>query len=94
MEQKIEIPLQWFVFQLHANVLLLRHFLQYRPIDGCKTTGPNSTLGSLTNSQMVYEKLSVAVFEELESEMPDVDYAELSTDQKYLHDLGNAVRSG
>ena len=52
------------------------------------------TLGSLTNSQRVYEKLRVAVFEELESEMPDVDYAELSTDQKYLHDIGNAVRSG
>ena len=43
MEQKIEIPLQWFVFQLHANVLLLRHFLQY--IDGSNTTGPNSYSG-------------------------------------------------
>ena len=92
MEQKIEIPLQWFVFQLHSNVLLLRHFCGI--LMEVKQLDLTVTLGSLTNSQRVYEKLRVAVFEELESEMPDVDYAELSTDQKYLHDLGNAVRSG
>ena len=37
IEQKLKRPLQWFTCQLHANELLLRHFLQH--IDGSKTTG-------------------------------------------------------
>ena len=93
MEQKLERPLQWCICQLHAE-LSLRHFLQH--IDGSKTTGPNTYSGIIGKLLEVCEKLRVVMFEVTESETPDVDCAELSiqSDQKYLHDTCNAVRSG
>ena len=40
------------------------------------------------------EQLSIVEFEAIESEMPNVDCVDLSTDQEYLHDICNALRSG
>ena len=92
IEQKLKKPLQWFICQLHANELLLRHFLKH--VDDSKTTGPN-TYSGITGKQLeICEHLSIVVFERIESDLPNVDSGDLSTDQNYLLDIFNAVRSG
>lgn len=85
MEQKLKRPLQWFICQLHANELLLRHFLHH--IDRSKTTGPNTYSGTIGKKLETCEQLSIVAFEAIESEMPTVDCVDLSTDQKYLYDI-------
>jgi len=92
LEQKLKRPLQWFVCQLHANELLLRHILQH--IDGGKTTGPNTYAGPIGQQLLNCEQLKVGNFDVIESEMPDINCDDLSTDQKYLLDICNAVRGG
>ena len=61
---------------------------------GVKQLGPNTYSGTIGKQLETCEQLSVVVFEAIESDMPSVDGVDLSTDQKYLHDICNAVRSG
>ncbi|GBM28827.1 hypothetical protein AVEN_43551-1 [Araneus ventricosus] len=56
MELILNRPLQWFVCQLHANELPLRHFFAH--VDGT-TTGPGSLTGEIRKSLSGCEKLPV-----------------------------------
>jgi hypothetical protein len=92
LEQKLNRPLQWFVCQLHANELLLRHFLQH--IDGGKTTGPNTYSGPIGKQLETCEQLNIVDFHAIETKIPEITCNDLSTDQKYLLDICNAVSRG
>ena len=91
MEEKLQTPLQWLVCQLHANELPLRHL----PIhfDGA-TSGPRAFTGKIGKAMSTCEKLSIIVFTPLKSELPPMIAADLSTDQKYLYDICDAVSKG
>ena len=49
--------------------------------------------GTFSKQLETCEQLSFVVFEAIESDMPIVDGLDLSTDQKYLYDICNVVRS-
>ena len=92
MEQKNGNTTAMVRMSVACQRVITQTLLQYT--DGSKTTGLNTYSGIIGKQLEVCEKLRDVVFEEIEREMPDVDYAELSTHQKYLHDICNAVRSG
>lgn len=92
LERKIKRPLQWFICQLHANELPLRHLLQH--LDG-ETTGPRAFGGSIGKLLSNCEKLPIVEFSKIACELPDIDANfELSTDQKYLHEICLAIKNG
>ena len=77
-------PLQWFVCQLHANVLPLKH------LDG-PTTGPHgfsSPIMPIGKSLPNCEKLPIVDFEPLNCVLPpSINSDDLNTGQKYLFDM-------
>ena len=91
IELELEKPLQWLVCQLHANELPLRHLLKY--IDGA-TSGPRAFSGPLGRQLVSCEKLPVAVFQAVDGELPELNDVDLSTDQRYLYDMCQAVILG
>lgn len=91
LENKIGRPLQWFVCQLHANELPLRHL--FEKLDG-NTSGPRAFSGPLGKRLQVCETLSVVSFSKIESSVDEFLSDDLSTDQKYLYDICQAVKSG
>lgn len=91
LEKKLKRPLQWFICMLHANELPLRHLLHFS--DG-STTEPQGFSGEIGKLLETCEKMPVVRFQPIEAEMPDVDVAILSTDQKYLYQACNAISSG
>ena len=94
LELKLEKPLHWFVCQLHANELPLRHLIQ--KLDG-KTTGPRGYTGVIGKELENCEKQQVVKFAAIESDMPEVSedvVEQLSTDQKYLYEMVTAVSKG
>lgn len=54
IEKHFKKPLLWFICQLHANKLPLRHLFQH--LDG-KTSGPNGFSGSLGKQLEMCHKL-------------------------------------
>ena len=92
MEQKNGNTTAMVRMSVACQRVITQTLLQYT--DGSKTTEPNTYSRIIGKQIEVCEKLRVVMFEKIESEMLDVDYAELSTDQKYLHDICNAFRSG
>ena len=84
LEVALNIPLQWFVCQLHANELPLKHF------DG-PTNGPHGFSGPIMpigKSLPNCEKLPIVDFEPLNCVLPPgIDSEDLSTDQNYLFDM-------
>lgn len=92
LERRIKRPLQWFICQLHANELPLRHLLQH--IDG-ETTGPRAFSGPIGKLLTNCEKLPIVEFSNIACELPDIDTNfELSTDQKYFHEMCLAIKNG
>ena len=91
LELNLDKPLHWFVCQLHANELPLRHLLD--KLDG-KTGGPRGFMGEIGKSQEECEKLGVVSFQRVPFDLPPVDKEDLSTDQKYLHDIHQSVSKG
>lgn len=91
LETKLGKPFHWFICQLHANELPLRHLIEN--LDG-KTGGPRGFVGEMGKKLEGCEKLSVVEFEKIPSDLPTVDRNVLSTDQKYLYDIHHAVSSG
>lgn len=89
-ERKLKKPLQWFICMLHANELPLRHLLQF--LD-CLTTGPRGFSGEIGKLLETCDKLPVVKFQPIEGELPDVDVAVSSTDQKYLYQACHAISS-
>lgn len=91
LENKLMRPLQRFICQLHANELPLRHLIN--SIDG-DTTGPRGFSGPMGKELLNCEKKSVVSFAIIESEMPVILNADLSTDQLYLYEMCIAIVTG
>ncbi|KAK0066832.1 hypothetical protein Bpfe_003567 [Biomphalaria pfeifferi] len=89
LEVALDKPLQWFVCQLHANELPLRHLFEH--LDG-PTNGPKGFSGPIGKSLVDCEKLPVVKYTPINCVLPSgLNSDDLSTDQKYLFDLNTAV---
>ena len=94
LEEAIGKPLHWFICQLHANELPLRHLVQH--LDG-GTAGPNRFSGPIGKAMANCENLPVIKFAAISNEFPKIDIEvikDLSTDQRYLWDICQAVTNG
>ena len=93
MELKLQHPLQWFICQMHANELILRHLFEY--YDGRKT-GPIAFSGPISKAIITCENLPIVNFEPLQADasLPEIESKDLSADQQYLLEISKAVASG
>lgn len=91
LEHHLKRPLQWFICQLHANELPLRHLLQH--LDG-STTGPRAFQGSIGKALNQCEKLPVVPFKIINSKFPEITSNDLGADQKYLFDICQVIITG
>jgi len=91
IELEIGKPVQWLVCQLHGNELPLRHLLEH--LDG-STTGPRAFSGPIGKSLSTCQLMPIIVFEKIDADLPTVDLISLSTDQKYLWEITNAIACG
>ena len=92
LEDRLGRPLHWFVCQLHANELPLRHL--FSSLDG-KTSGPRCFTGPIGRLLANCEIRPVVDFEPISfGDMPSIDIKELSTDQKYLYEIHISVAQG
>lgn len=91
LELKLGRPLQRFICQLHANELPLRHLFQ--KLDG-QTTGPKGFAGTIGNQIQQCENMPVVNYNIINCELPEVDFLDLSADQKYLFQICVAVSTG
>ena len=90
-----ETAVHWFVCQIHANELNLRHV--FHVLDGT-TSGPKSWNGPIGKSCQteVWRKDVVAftAMAGLVEEMPEETVKQLSADQELLYRLARAVQCG
>lgn len=90
-----ESPVHWFICQIHANELNLRHV--FLALDGT-TSGPRSWTGPLGRScqSEVWRKdvVSFVAVPGLVDELPDKTLRQLSTDQELLYRLARSVQRG
>lgn len=93
IESRLGRSLHWFVCQLHGNELPLRHLFQ--SLDG-RTTGPNSFTGPIGILLQKCETLPLTKYKsiEIDIDLPSLDSKDLSTDQRYLFEIWNAVVNG
>ncbi|ESN96201.1 hypothetical protein HELRODRAFT_163242 [Helobdella robusta] len=91
LELFIGRPLQWHICLLHTNELPLRLLIQF--LDG-KTSNPRCFSGEIGKMLENCEKLSIAAFEPIETELPSIHQNDLSTDQTYLFDICNGIMKG
>ena len=95
IEKALDRPVQWLICLLHANELPLRHLIQH--LDG-PTSGPHGFTGPIGKQIQFCENFELVEFAPVEVELPEVDkeYRStcLSSDQKYLIDICEAVASG
>lgn len=91
LENQLSRPLQWSICLLHANELPLRHLLQ--KLDG-GTKGPCTHSGPIGSLLPACEKMPVVQFEPIQTELPQVNEKDLSTDQQYLFQMCKAVGEG
>ncbi len=91
LEEELKKPLQWFVCLLHANELPLRHLMEH--LDG-STTGPRAFAGIIGKSLSTCEQLPIIAFESIDSDNLIVTVSDLSTDQQYMLEMFEAVRTG
>ncbi|CAG5020765.1 unnamed protein product [Parnassius apollo] len=91
MEEELKKPLQWFICQLHSNELPLRQLLLH--LDG-KTTGPKCFSGPIGSELQKCETMPIVEFTVIPSTLPEIPRNDLSTDQKYLYDVMNAISTG
>lgn len=79
------------ICQLHANELPLRHLMQ--ELDG-GTEGPETFSGEIGKALKHCTKYPVVKFKARDCELPLITKKDLSTDQRYLYDMCNAISSG
>lgn len=91
LEHQIMAPVNWFICQLHANELPLRHLIQH--IDG-NTKGPNALSGVIGKALLDCEKLPLVSFRQISVTLPEVSRESLSADQAYLFDICHLVSTG
>ncbi|CAH1113740.1 unnamed protein product [Psylliodes chrysocephalus] len=90
LEQHIKAPIHWFICQLHANELPLRHLIQH--LDG-NTRGPNMS-GVIGKALQSCENLPRAKFKTINVVLPEISREILSTDKFYLYDICKFVSTG
>lgn len=94
LEQYLKRPLQWCVCLLHANELPLRHL--FSTLDG-PTSGPKEYSGPIGKQLVGCETKTPVSFCAVAGNLPDLPrnvIDDLSTDQKYLYQMSNAVSTG
>ena len=93
LEQHFGRNLNWIVCLLHCNELPLRHLLAKK--DG-KPKGPSAFPGPIGNSFKNCESRPIVSFQRIEADdiLMDFDNLELSTDQKYLGQMHQAIQNG
>lgn len=92
MEVSLERPLQWLICMLHINELPLRHLFQH--LDG-ETSGPRAYSGPIGKSLKKCENLPLVKFSPIKgNELPAIDFSELSSDQRVLHEAWCIVSAG
>lgn len=91
IEVKLNKPVHHFICQLHANELPLRHLVE--KLDG-KTSGPHGFTGPIGKLLNDCENLPIVAFEIIDAEKPTVHCYDLSTDQKYLLEIHQAIITG
>lgn len=94
LEKHLGRPMQWAVCLLHANELPLRHL--FAKLDG-STSGLREFSGPIGKKLPLCEKMEVITYQPVAGNMPNLDdkiINELSTDQKYLYEICQAVASG
>lgn len=91
LEQHFGKPLQWLVCLLHLNELPLRHLLHH--LDG-QTTGPVGLSGPIGKQLQNCENLPVVKFKRIDCELTNIDKKDLSTDQRYLLSMCQAISNG
>lgn len=90
-ERELKHPVQIVICMLHLNELPLRKV--FVALDG-PTTGPSSFSGPIGKRLVNCQNLPVIRYEKIDSIFPEVDSKDLSTDQKYLWDICQAVLKG
>ncbi|GBN74918.1 hypothetical protein AVEN_64783-1 [Araneus ventricosus] len=89
MELILNLSLQWFVRQLHANELPLRHLFAH--VDRT-TTRPRSLTGEIRKSLAGCEKLSLGSSTPIENTLCEVTKKkDLSTAQPYLMEICEVI---
>lgn len=91
IEEYFGRPLQWIICQLHGNELPLRHVIL--KFDG-PTSGAKKFSGVLGKQLDIVLTLTVSRFKKIEVDLPEMDSALLSTDQRYMLDMARAISSG
>ncbi|GBM88708.1 hypothetical protein AVEN_204004-1 [Araneus ventricosus] len=92
MELILNSPLQWFVCQLHAKELPLRHLFAH--VDGT-TTGPRSFTVEIRKSLAGCETLLIVSSTPIECMLCEVtNKKDLSTDQLSLMEICEAINCG
>lgn len=91
LEEQYDKPLQWLICQLHANELPLRHLVE--SLDG-STSGPRGFTGPIGKQLSKCEQLPLTNFNRILGDLPTIESNDLSTDQKYLLEMSQAVSSG
>lgn len=93
-EEYLKRPLQWCICMLHANELPLRHL--FMTLDGC-TSGPREYSGPIGKQLAGCENRTAVTFCAVAGNLPELPKTvvdELSTDQKYLYEICQAIASG
>jgi len=93
IEEEIQKPVQWFIFQLHGNELPFRHLLTH--FDG-STSGPRAFSGLIGKELEEFEKFPIVSYSPIVGDLPDMTnlVSDLSTDQCYLYEMCDAVGKG
>lgn len=88
MEVHYKRPMQWNICLQHANELPLQHLFHH--LDG-KTTGPSTFLGPFGKMLNDCHKRQIVNFQQIATELPNLDGIELSNDQNYMYNIVQAV---
>lgn len=93
LEEDLGRALQWHICQIHGNELILRNLFEH--YDGRKT-GPSSFAGPLSKKIVDCEKLPLVEYLPVSpgADLPEDINTDLSTDEKYLLQICNAVAGG
>src|SRR6218665_56562 len=89
---QVKKSMHWFVCLLHTNELPLRHLLVH--LDGA-THGPNSFSGTIGKQLKDCCDMPIVTFQRIEGNvLRNIDPNDLSTDQKYLLEMCQAITTG
>ena len=91
IEMKLSRPVHHFNCPFHANELPLRHLVEN--LDG-KTFGPRGFTGPIGKQLQNCRNNPIVKLERIHVEIPTVDYKDVSTDQKCLFEIHQAISQG